>query len=218
MKGDYYFMKFVTERLGKWIVAAIVLVVGILCIVAGAKLGGQDGKGAADALEGISKVLGIVLIIVGSLAVVLAVVVALLAKKGFAVVALPGDIFLALGISLVVHSYAAELISIIILVIPYLLICIGGVLLIDAIFNLVFAIIAKKVKGALPGIIVMIILSAVSIVIGALCVGTNPVIARNVQLIIFGIIVVLFACLLVLLTFIKLPSTIVLVKTEKTEE
>ena len=211
-------MKFIADRLGKWILAAIIIVVGILCIVAGAKMGGNDPKGAVEALEGISKVLGIVLVVVGSLAVVLAVVVVILVKIGFAAVALPGGILLALGISLVVHLYASDLISIVILVVPYLLICIGSILFIDAILTLVFAIKDKKVKGVLSGIVFMLVLAAISIVIGALCVGTDPVIKMNVQLIIFGIIVILFACLIVLLTFVRLPSAVVLVKTEKEAE
>lgn len=210
-------MNFVKERLGKWIEAAIILVVGILCIVAGAMWGGKDPEAAQKALDGISQILGIVLVVVGSLAIVLGIVVALLAKKGFALVALPGGILLALGISLLVAKYAATLIMIILTVIPYLLLCVGGVFLIDAIFNLVFAIKDKRVKPALAGIIFMMVLAVAAIVVGALCIGKNPVIGQSVQLIIFGIIVCLVACLMVLLTFVRLPAVVVLTKEESKE-
>ena len=114
-------MQFVKERLGKWIQAAIILTVGILCIVAGAVMGSNDPMGAADALDAISLVLGIVLIVVSSLSLLLAIVVAVLAKKGFAAVAFPGAALLALGISLCVAKYAATLITLLITVVPYLL-------------------------------------------------------------------------------------------------
>lgn len=208
-------MLFVKERLSKWIEAAIILVVGILCIVAGAAIGGKDGESARAALDGISQVLGIVLIVMGSLSVVLGVVVAILVKKGFAAVALPGAILLAVGISLLVAKYGADLIFIILTVIPYLLLCIGGVLLIEAIFNLVFAILSKKAKDALVGVIFMSVLAVAMIVIGALCVGSKPVIDQYVQLIVFGIIVCLVACLMVVLTFVKLPTLVVISKSEE---
>lgn len=211
-------MQFVKERLSKWIQAAIILVVGILCIVAGAAMGGNDPETAKNALDGISMTLGIVLIIVGALSLVLAIVVAVLAKRGFAAVAVPGAALLAFGISLVVAKYAATLISILLIVIPYLLICIGSVVLADAIFNLVMSIVKKYVKDALVGVIVGMVIGAVAIVLGALCIGNDPVITYGAQLIVFGIIVCLVAALLVVLTFVKLPAAVVAVVSVKKEE
>ena len=199
-------MQFVKERLGKWIQAAIVLVVGILCIVAGAAMGGNSWEAAQNALDGISVTLGVILIVVGGLSLILSIVVAILAKKGFAAVAIPGAIILAFGISLVVAKYAASLLLILLTVIPYLLIAIGAVILGDAIFNLVTAIIKKNVKGSLA-----MIIGVVAIVLGALCIGNDPVIAQSAQLIVFGIIVCLVALLLVVLTFVKLPDAVVVV-------
>ncbi len=212
-------MQFVKERLGKWITAAIIIVVGILCIVAGAAMGGNDPETAKNALDGISITLGVILIVVGALALALGVVVTILAKKGFLVVALPGAIVLALGISLVVAKYGASLISILLTVIPYLLICIGAVIFIDAIINLVQGIIKKEVNAILVAVIVAIVVSVAAIVLGALCVGSDPVIKWGVQLIVFGIIVCLIGVLEVVLTFVKVPDVVVaVVKTEKKEE
>lgn len=204
-------MQFVKERLGKWIQAAIVLVVGILCIVAGAAMGGNSWEAAQNALDGISVTLGVILIVVGGLSLILSIVVAILAKKGFAAVAIPSAIILAFGISLVVAKYAASLLLILLTVIPYLLIAIGAVILGDAIFNLVTAIIKKNVKGALVGVIIAMIIGVVAIVLGTLCIGNDPVIAQSAQLIVFGIIVCLVALLLVVLTFVKLPDAVVVV-------
>ena len=208
-------MSFVKERLGKWIEAAIILTVGILCIVAGAAMGGNDWEAARNALDSISVVLGIILIVVGSLAIVLGVVVALVAKKGFLPVALPGGVLLAFGISLVIGKYAATLIQIFLYVLPFLLICVGAVILCEAIFTLVFAIKDKKVKAVLVLVIVFAIVAITSIVLGALCIGKDPVIKTNVQLIVFGIVLVLMACLQVLSTFVKVPTIVVIAKGEK---
>ena len=213
-------MQFVKERLAKWIQAAVILVVGILCIVAGAAMGGNDPDAARSALDGISLTLGIIATIVGALVLVLAIVVAVIAKKGFAVVAIPGAALLAFGISLLpeYNRYAADLIIILLKVIPYFLLCIGGVIFTDAVFNLVMGILKKAVKGVLVGVIVGMVVGAVAIVLGALCVGSNPVIEFGAQLIVFGIIVCLVAVLLVVLTFVKLPDTVVAVVTVKEDK
>lgn len=204
-------MQFVKERLGKWVQAAIILVVGILCIVAGAVLGGDNPLDAQDALDGISLTLGITLIIVASLSLILAFVAGFLAKKGFAAVAIPGAAILAIGISLCVAKYAATLITLLITVVPYLMLTIGAVILLDACFTFGLAAKDKATKKALPAFIVGLVVAVLAIVLGALCVGNDPVIKFGVQLIVFGIIVVLVAVFQVVTTFVKLPDTVVVV-------
>ena len=211
-------MQFVRERLGKWITAAIVITVGILCIVAGAAMGGNDISAASDSLDAISMVIGIILIIVGSLSTCLAILAGVLAKKSFAAVALPGAFLLAIGISLVVAKYAASLIGLLLLVVPYLLIALGAVVLLDAIVTLVRAIIGKNAGKVIVAFIVAAIIGVGAIVLGALCIGKDPVIKYGVQLIVFGIIVVLEGLFQVLTTFVKLPDTVVVVATEKKED
>lgn len=211
-------MELVKKSIGKWIQAAIIMVVGILCIVAGAAIGNQNGSAAQDSLNAISVTLGIVLIVVGALALVIAIVASVLVKKGFAAVALPGGVLVALGISLVAAKYAGSLIGIVITVIPYLLLVIGAILLGDAIYSLVKAVKAKCVKSALAAIIFAMIVASVAIVIGSLCVGDNPVIAQNIQLIVFGIILVVVAILQVVLTLVKLPDNVVAIVSIKDEK
>ena len=212
-------MQFVKDRLGKWIQAAIILVVGILCIVAGAALQGNSLDSAADSMDAISMVLGIILIVVGSLSLVLAVVTGVLTKKGFAAIAFPGAVLLALGISMVVVKYAYTFIDLLLKVVPYLLLCVGAVVLADAIFSFVLAIKAKKVKESLVSFIVGCVVAVGAIVLGALCIGEEPVIKYGAQLIVFGIIVCLVALFQVLVTFVKLPDVVVVaVKEDKPEE
>ena len=201
-------MDLVKRSLSKWIQAAIILTVGILCIVAGAT---KDAQTAGNAADSISVVLGIVLIVVGSLSIALAVVVGILAKKGFAAIAIPGGFALAIGISLVVLKYASGLIRLLIAVVPYILIVLGAVILADGIYQLVRGAVSKNVKGALVPAIILMVLGTIGIVLGALCIGNDPVIGKDVQLIIFGIIVCLVAALMVLLTFVRLPDAVVTV-------
>ena len=208
-------MQFVKERLGSWIAACIILVVGILCIVAGAAMGNNSIEAAQSAIDGINLTLGIILIVVGSLALILAVIAGLLAKRGFATVGAPGAILLALGISIVAIGYAYQLISLLILIVPYLLICLGAVVLADAIFTYVLALRQKEGKKALLGLIVGVLVAAAAIVLGALCIGTEPVIKFGVQLIVFGIILCLVAVFKVVLTFVKLPDAVIVVKKEE---
>ena len=202
-------MEFVKARLSKWIQAAIILVVGILCIVVGAKIQGQDFSGAEDAINAISVTLGVVLIVFGSLSLLLAGALAFLVKKGLLLAGLPGAFLLAVGISLCVVKYAYNLIMILIAVVPYVLIVVGALVLLEGCLNLYGYLKNKGSKGALIAAIVVLTLGVVAIVLGALCVGTNPVIDQHVQLIIFGIIVALEGALTLLGTFVKVPDVIV---------
>ena len=205
-------MLFVKERLSNWIQAAIILVVGILCIVAGAKLGSnslEDIASAQDTLDGISMTLGIVMIVVGSLSLLVAFYVGFRFGKGFAAVAAPGAFLLAVGISLVVIKYAYTFIDLLLKVTPYLLIAMGAIVLIDATFTLVRALKAKQGKFAVIGFIYALIVAAGAVVLGVLCIGSEPVIQYGVQLIVFGIVVSLVGVLKLLATFIKLPDVVV---------
>lgn len=207
-------MSFVKERLGKWIQAAIIIVIGILCIVAGAKFSGNTLDviaSAQDTLDGISLTLGIVMIVVGSLSVCMALVVALMGAKGFAAVAAPGAMLLAVGVSLVVLKYAYTFIDLLLKVTPYILIAMGAVVILEVCFVLFRAIKSKEVKSALVGVAFGLLVGAAAIVLGALCIGDDPVIKYGVQLIVFGIVVTLVGVFQFLGTFIKMPDTVVVV-------
>ena len=67
-------------------------------------------------------------------------------------------------------------------------------------------------KKALPAVIVGYVVAAIAVVMGALCLA--DVIKGNVQLIIFGILVAVYAVFMVLGTFVNIPTTVVVVKEE----
>ena len=198
-------MDLVKRSISKWISAAIILTIGILVIVMGA-LNGKEGT--PEAAEAISIVLGIVLIVVGSLALVLAIVGGVLGKTGFLAGGIVAGVTLALCISLVVGKYAAGLISLFLYIIPFLLIVMGAIIIADAIYGLVLAI---KGKSKFIAQIISIVIGAVALIIGCLCVGNDPVIPQNAQLIVFGIVLCLYAVVIVLGTFFKLPTATVVV-------
>lgn len=209
-------MELVKRSLSKWINAAILLTVGILIIVSGVLMGNADlgdilNGDVQDTLNAISLVLGIVLLVVGGLSLILAVCVNIVAKKSFLAASLSAGVIIALGISLVVLKYAANVIFIVVGVLPYLLLVLGALFACDGVYGLVRAI---KAKGGLVSPIASIVIGVVAIVLGALCVGDDPVIAQNVQLIVFGIVICLEAVFMVISTFVKTPDVVVVVKKE----
>ena len=200
-------MELVKKNLGIWIKAAIILTVGILFIVMGA----AKGEASGNASDAINIILGIVLIAIGSLSLALGIVAALVAKQSFIAVGIPGGVALALGISLLVVKYATGLVVLVLYIVPYLLIAIGAVILVDAIFKLIFAIKAKTVKDGLFAIIVAMVIGIAILVLGALCIGNDSVISANAQLVILGVVLILVALLQVLFTFVKGPEILVAV-------
>ena len=198
-------MDLVKKSLSKWIQAAIILTVGILCIIAGA-----NTDTSAKAADTISIVIGIVLVIIGALSVILTVLIGILAKKSFAGNAIAGGFALAIGISLLCNHYAMGLIGLLIYVIPFILIVLGSIILADGVYLLVRGILAKKVGEILVASIVIMIIGLTALVLGILCVNGN-VISGNIQCVVFGIVVSFIALMMVLLTFVRLPDAVVTV-------
>lgn len=205
-------MKFIQQSLSKWLQAVIILLVGILCIIAGA----ASGDTSANAYDAISTTLGIVSIVMGSISILLALIANIITKgkTPFLSTCLGGVILLTAGIYLLISNFAGKVIYYIVDFVPYLLIVVGSALALEVILNLIFAIIAKNFKGALIAAIVDIIVAAVAIVLGALSCGDDPVINQKAKIIIFGIILIICAILIVLNTFIALPKSIIVVKAE----
>ena len=200
-------MNLVRKSLSTWINAAIILTVGILIIVGGAVW--LSNSNPENAFEAISIVLGVVALIIGSLSLLLAIWLGVMAKKSFLLPSLAGGVMLALGISLVVLKYAFPLIQLLVAILPYLLIVVGALFALDGCWSIYRSLKAKK--SLVPAIIV-IVCGAVLIVLGALCVGNDPVIKNQVQLIIFGVVLVLEACFMVLSTLIKTPDVVIVAK------
>lgn len=209
-------MDLVKRSLSRWIQAALILVIGILCIVAGASGNGNPNT-AQNATDAISIVIGIVLIVIGALAVILALVLGIMAKKGFAANAITGGFALAIGISLLCNHYAAGLIGLLIYVVPFILIVIGSIIFADGIYLLIRGIVAKETKKVLVPSIISMVIGVAAIMLGALCLNGN-VIGYNVQFIIFGIVLCVVAALMVLLTFVALPAAVVAVVSVEKED
>ncbi len=200
-------MDFVKKNIAKWACALVLLVVGILCIVAGAA---SDGQTAGSAYEGISITIGIALLVVSSLVLILALVASILSKgdTNFGIAAIGVSTTLALGIFFIANKgLGAELIWLFLNFVPYVLIVVGAIVVCDVILTLIFGIIKKQpVKALVIATVIAVLFAAVAIILGALMIGDDPVIAKSTQLIIFGIIIVIFAVLAALATFITMPT------------
>ena len=221
-------MELVKKSFSKWIISAIILVIGILCIVAGA----ASGEAQQGAYDGISMTIGISLIVVSSLSILVALAATIISKgkAPFVVTAIGSAVALALGILFVVdNSLGGTLIWLLLNFVPYLMLVSGSILAVDGILILVFGFVNKNAKEAMIAAIVEFVFAAITIVLGALMIGNDPVISRNAQIIIFGVILILYSLLICASTLLPLvgnSKTVIDVKvtevnddnTESTEE
>ena len=150
-------MKLVRKSLNKWIQAAIMLVVGILVIVAGAQMG--KGSNPSDALNAISLVLGWTLIVIGSIGIIAGIFAAVVSHEAFATAAMSGGVILADGIWFCVYREAANLMGVLIGFIPFVMIVVGCILAVDALLLVVNAVRQKAMKMALPAVIFGVIMA-----------------------------------------------------------
>lgn len=196
-------MTFLKKNFNNLIYAIVLLVIGILCIIADAS---NDLSTSADAFRGISLTVGIVLIAVSALALILCVVASVLAKRSVLLGGLASAALLGLGIYFIVNdTIAGDLILAFIALVPYLLLCIGALIVLHGLFDIVFGIVGKNVKGVLLPSIIAILIGAVTMTLGFLTIGNDPVIQK--QLMIFGIIVILMAILEVVSCFTVISVT-----------
>ena len=191
-----------------WITAAIVLVVGILCIVA---QNANDINTSADAANAISLVLGIAFIVVGSLGIILN---ALVLKRTATSETIADGIILAAGIFFVVQKTVADLIVILTDYVAYVLVVVGCLFALDAILIMVFGLVKKaKTKVWVIPCAIELLIGAVAIVLGVLALPSVNVIDKRFT--IFGIILIVYGVFLALSgVFALLGKSL---KTEKAE-
>ena len=196
-------MELVKKSFNKWIISAVVLVIGILCIVAGA----ASGEAQADAYNGISMTIGISLLVVASISILASLIAAIITKGGtsFALTAIGSAVTLALGILFVVdNTLGGTLIWLLLNFIPYLMLVVGAIIAVDGILLIVFGLVNKNLNTVIVSAIAEFIIAAITIVFGALMIGNDPVISRNAQIIIFGVILILYALLICASTLLPL--------------
>ena len=181
--------KSLQSAISTWVTAAIVLTVGILCIVAQ----NADGDVSGNAYDAISIVLGVTLIVVSTLGLVLNILVL---KRAANAITLANGIILALGIYLVVEKTAGFLLYVLTDYAAYVLAVVGALFVCDAILVLVFGLVKKAdVKTFLVPVCVEAIIGAAALVLGVLALPSVNVIDK--RLTIFGIILIVYALFLV---------------------
>ena len=185
-------MLLLKKHLSKIIEAAILLTIGILVIIAGAA-----SDGSPSARDAVSTIIGVVMVVVGALAVLLLALVGLRNKVSFAAVGASSAALIGVGISLFNRKWAFDMIELFRWILPFVLICVGALVIVDGVLVLVRAVRRKGL--VLPGVL-GIVGGAVALTFGCLCVGDNPVISGRTQLIVLGIIVVVLATVALLTT------------------
>ncbi len=199
-------MKNLAKSISIIITSIIVLVVGILCIVAGA----ATGETSANAYEGISLTLGITLLVISSLVLLLALCLVIKTKgtAKFGTLAIGVSLTLALGIFFVANrGLGGELIWLFLNFVPYVLIVVGSIVIVDAVINIVIGVLKKEVNVVLIPSVISIVLGAVSVLLGALMIGNDPVISKSAQLVIFGVVIIFYALSLCALGSLSLLAT-----------
>mgnify|MGYP004457116651 FL=1 len=212
-------MDIIKKFLSKWIINALVFVVGILSIVAGAELGGKNWESissSADSLHMISMVLGITLIVVSALSLLLSLVMMILARKPIASSGIVSGILLSVGIWFVVYDTAGSLIVLTVSLIPFFMIVIGALYLIDCLHSALLNLKYKEVARNQISLLILFLISVAAIILGSLCIATGKsnqtIIPRNVQIIILGIILSLEGLFQFLASFVGVPKFVVFEK------
>ncbi len=204
-------MQFLKKNFNILIYSIVLLVVGILCIIADVA---SDANDRVNAFTGISLTIGIVFIIIASLALILAIIGSVLAKKSALIAAVGSASILGAGIFFVIkNTVAGELIVTFISLIPYLLLCVGALIVLHGIFEIIFGAVNKNMTAGLVTGIVSILIGGVTMLLGFLTIGDDPVIEK--QLMIFGIILALMAVLGVVSCFTTKTAVLVFEKTEE---
>ncbi len=174
-----------------WITAAIVLVVGILCIVV---QNANDINTSSDAANAISLVLGIAFIIVGSLGILLNTLVV---RRTATSETIADGIILAAGIFFVVQKTVAGLIGLLTDYVPYVLVVVGCLFAVDAILIMVFGLVKKtETKVWVLPFAVELVIGTVALVLGILALPSVNVIDKRFT--IFGIILIVYGVFLAL--------------------
>ena len=195
--------------------AALLLVLGILCIIANAQANSGNYGDAADAYQSISTVVGIVLIVIAAIGLIFGLVLAILSRTGaFATGgSITSGLVLAAGIFFVSTTTAGDLIMLFLNFIPYVLVVLGAIVIVDAILSFVFAILAKKLKESLVMFIVKLVVGALVLTLGFVAMGDNWL--GNNKLMIFGIVLCIYGVVYALSAF--FAPTLLVVHTKESE-
>ena len=176
--------KSLQNAISTWISAALLLVVGILCIVCE----NSDAQTGGNAANAISIIVGVVLVISASFGLILAVLVA---KKVLNPATIAYGAILAAGIYFIVCKTLTGLLGVITDYAPFVILIMGILLVLDATLVLVLGLKAKRSGNEfiLP-VVLEYVIGAFAIVVGVLALPSVNVISK--RLTILGIILIVY--------------------------
>jgi hypothetical protein len=197
-------MEFIKKNLSKLITAILLSLIGLLCLIAGSIMH-IDSATTTKTIEGLLYVLGVPIIIVSTIILLISLINAFITtnEQSFSLGAISSGAALAAGIFIIASNDSATLIYSFISYVPYFLMVEGAILFIDSIFNFYFGYVTKKNKPALYAFITEITTAITALVIGIISISF---ISKEIQLIIFGGLLILYALFLVLGTLSILPT------------
>ena len=187
------------KKIGYWITAAFLILFGVLFIVLGTNYD-------QDVVNTLDIIIGVLFLIEGSAAILVSVLV----KKQFvSPLSLSGAVSLALGIYCLVKSFINTFLTIFLDFVPYLLIVIASLMILQAL--LTFFLSKKK---DLVLFIIQLVYGLIILTFGIL--GITVFKDRDTKFIILGTIICLYATYIVLGSFI--PAILVLAVKNDVEE
>ena len=181
-------MEKLSKFLTRMIAGALLLTIGILCFIVNSK-----SKGSGNAFEAISIVSGVVLII---LAALLFAAVLLLKRRVAVPEGLSAATLLSVGIFFVCDkTMGGMILTYIVEYVPYELVVVGSVFIVDAIIILVLAL-RNKTNGYLITVITECFTGGVTLLFGILALAVDGI--KENKFLILGIILIIFALFYVL--------------------
>ena len=180
------------KKLGYWVSAAFLALFGVLLIIIGSKYD-------PDVVKTLDIIIGVIFLLEGSAAIL----VSILFKKHFvSPLSMFGAISLSLGIYCLVKSFIGTFLLLFLDFVPYLLIVVGTLMLLQA---LVTFFLGKKKDVVL--FVIQLVYSGIILTFGIL--GLTVFEKNDVKFIVLGVILCVYATYIVLGSF--MPSILVIV-------
>lgn len=188
-------------RIIDWIAAVLAILLGIMFILYNSGIYAVNADLVMFSIRFIDIFLGVMLILVGAVVLVYCFVSD---KNLFSLKAFLGALLIGLGIYSIAADFSFGLISLAIGGEAFLLLAFGGVLLIDAVYDIVVGLTSKSSVKALA--FVELLVSVLFITLGILVLAINAL--QGALFIIMGAVLILIAVIIILNIFLKLSSKV----------
>jgi hypothetical protein len=198
-------MQVIRQHFSRFITATILFLIGLICFFSGIILV-IDTSETIYTVNALLLFVGIPIILVSSFVILASLLNAFITtnEQSFAGATIGAGAALGAGIFIVANKNAGSLILSFVDYLPYFVIVEGLILLIDSAFNYVYGYRIKRNKPALYTVIIELAVSVIALTLGFL---SLYYLDEEVQLIIFGIVLMLYAIFVILQCYSIVPSS-----------